>query len=329
MKRILRIPIQTSLIVIITVLIFEVIYRFSVIDFYKLELDTLNTGIRELDLSKGVDYLIFGDSFSATRNNYVDFLRKSSDKIFINSSIPGTGIKQVNLFFSRRFKEFAPKNIIYQVYVGNDLTDVSHLTNYNELSLIRNVYWDISDVILSSSYINSRLGNFKQGEENVDPKILNEFFVSDNYNNRSKMYLRSDRSYLYKSVTITDDFEKRYSMWIKEVEEFIKSIPKNISVTILFIPHCTQLSSYYMDNIVKIGATFKDKTKFNKINYSFFKKALLDLGKYKNVSLVNPLERLRSIDSFQNRLYYLNDPHLNDKGQEIIGVYLKEKLKLN
>ncbi|WP_299438784.1 hypothetical protein [uncultured Aquimarina sp.] len=311
----------------IVVLLFELSYRFSIIDFYKGEFEALNE-TKDIE-SKDVDYLVFGDSFSAAGNNYVDYLRQSKDKTFINSSIPGIGIKQVNTFIHRRLKKYTPKNIIYQVYVGNDLTDVNHLTNYKKISFARNVYWDMSDIILSSSYINARLGGFKSVKRKTGFNILKESFSIDNYNPRSKLYFKSDPEYLYKSVVIEGDFKNRYAIWIREVEKFITEIPLDTNVYIVFIPHCAQLNSFYYNNLKQIGATFLEEDEFNRTYYGFFKKASLDLKSYKNVSLVNPLEKLRESDSLHYRLYYENDPHLNDLGQKVLGNYLKKQLLLN
>ncbi|WP_298311627.1 hypothetical protein [uncultured Aquimarina sp.] len=152
MKKVLRWLYQTMIILIIVFFLFELSYRFSIIDFYKVEFTYLNDA--DSIESKKIDYLVFGDSFSATTDNYVENLRSSTNKTFINSGVQGIGMKQVNTFLHRRVQKYQPKNIIYQVYVGNDLIDVDHLTNYKELSLIRNLYWDLSDFFLSSSYIN-------------------------------------------------------------------------------------------------------------------------------------------------------------------------------
>ncbi|MDH7448038.1 hypothetical protein [Aquimarina sp. 2201CG14-23] len=327
MKKLFRFLFQTIIVFLIVMLLFELSYRFSIIDFYKAEFTYLND--TDSIKSKHVDYLVFGDSFSVAENNYINVLRKSSNKSFINSGVSGTGIKQVNTFLNRRLEKYTPKNIIYQVYVGNDLADVDHLTNYNKLPLIRNLYWDISDVFISSLYINAKLGQFKQRKMETDSNSIKESFATDSYNTRSKLYLMSDSSYLYKSITITEGFEKRYSIWIKEVREFIEELSKESRVYIVFIPHCTQVNSFYFNNFKKMGATFLNEDEFNKIEYGFFEKASLDLKAYKNVSLINPLEIFNKSDSLDHRLYYMNDPHLNDMGQKVLGDYLKEQLSLN
>ncbi|MBQ4804093.1 hypothetical protein J8L88_14620 [Aquimarina sp. MMG015] len=327
MKKVLRWLYQTMIVLIIVFLLFELSYRFSVIDFYKAEFTSLN-GANDIE-SKDIDYLVFGDSFSATTDNYVEYLRSSSDKTFINSGVQGIGVKQVNTFVNRRIQKYQPKNIIYQVYVGNDLIDVDHLTNYKELPLIRNVYWDVSDMFLSSSYVNYRLGHFKSSVAPINKTFNDQRFSVKDYNQRSKLYFKSDSAYLYKSVTAEGSFQHRYAIWIDELKEFIEGIPTDVQVFIVFVPHCSQLNSFYFNNMRELGAKFSDETEFKKMEYGFFEKASLDIQQYKNVTLLNPLEQLREKDTKEKRLYYLNDPHLNEYGQKVLGTFLEEELLSN
>ncbi|WP_299211959.1 hypothetical protein [uncultured Aquimarina sp.] len=327
MKRVLRLLIQTIVILIIVFFLFEMSYRFSIIDFYKAEFTHLNDA--DSIESKNIDYLVFGDSFSATQNNYIDFLRSSTNKTFINSGVQGIGVKQVNTFLHRRIQKYQPKNIIYQVYVGNDLIDVDHLTNYKKLPLVRNIYWDVSDLFLSSSYINYKLGYFKSRIKQINKTFNDERFSVKDYNQRSKLYFESDSEYLYKSVMTGGNFENRYSIWITELKEFVENIPTDVNIFIVFIPHCSQLNSFYFNNMRQLGAKFSEENEFKKIGYDFFEKASLDVKQYQNVIVLNPLQQLREVDAKEKRLYYLNDPHLNKEGQEVLGAFLKQELLSN
>ncbi len=316
---------QISIIGVITIILIELVYRYSVIDFYKSELQALNPDFK----SNPVDYLVFGDSFSASAKNYVDLLRVSSNKTFVNTSVPGTGIKQVNTFASRRLKKFKPKNIIYQVYVGNDLIDVDHITNYKKISFVRNLYWNVSDVILSGAYINYKLSHLKSTKIKGDTTNFHKTFDVKNYTLRSKIYLRADNEYLYKTATVFGDFEKKYRIWQEELKKFLSDIEEGINVYIVFIPHCSQVNTFYRKNISELGAVFIQEDRFSNINYPFFEKASLDFKDYKNIILLNPLQSLRAADTSNNRLYYLNDPHLNKKGQKVLTKFLKKHLQLD
>lgn len=96
---------QVLVISCITLLLLEVVYRYGIIDFYKAEIEALNSS--DAIESDAVDYLVFGDSFSTPTGNYVDLLRDVySEKSFLNLSIPGTRIKQVNIFAKKKIKKY-------------------------------------------------------------------------------------------------------------------------------------------------------------------------------------------------------------------------------
>ena len=102
--------VQLVIISCITFLLFEVAYRYGVIDFYKAEIKVLNPN-NSIE-STSVDYLVFGDSFSTPTGNYVDRLRsKHTEKSFLNLSIPGTGIKQVNTFAKKKINKSKLENV--------------------------------------------------------------------------------------------------------------------------------------------------------------------------------------------------------------------------
>ena len=97
----------------ISLVLFEILYRNSIIDFYQSETSHLNA---ESDLEKDtIDFLVFGDSFSATAKeiNYIDKLKQNNPSTsFVNVSVPGIGIRQVNTFAKEKIKQHQPKAII-------------------------------------------------------------------------------------------------------------------------------------------------------------------------------------------------------------------------
>ena len=105
-KKFVRGCVQLVIIISCTLLLFEVVYRYGVIDFYKAEIHALNP-IENIE-SDTVDVLVFGDSFSASEDNYVDQLReKHKELTFLNLGIPGTGIKQVNTFARKKIRKYS------------------------------------------------------------------------------------------------------------------------------------------------------------------------------------------------------------------------------
>lgn len=310
-------------------LLFEMLYRNSIIDFYKAETSHLNS---EADLANtSVDFLVFGDSFSATAKeiNYIDKLRANNPaKSFVNVSVPGIGIRQVNTFASSKIKKHNPKAIIYQVYVGNDLTDVDHLWSWEKFSLVRNIYWGISDYFLSLSYLNHKASIFSSHVTSRTTTMATDVFRTDYYDQRSIRFLNFDTSYFNNTLMLKTPFASRYDAWLAEMKTFIETIPKDIPVYVVWIPHCSQVNSYYMNNLKTLGATFEDEVAIQQGNYPFFAEATKDLKAYINVTQVNPLSVFQVNDTTDYRLYFANDPHINDNGNVVLSDFLQSEIGL-
>jgi len=175
-----KIAIMCLVILISTILLFEICYRFYLIDFYNVE----NNYFNNPDIKKKKTILFFGDSFTASNNNYISMLSDSfPESNIINAAVPGIGIRETSIFASTRIKQYKPDIVVFQVYTGNDFTDIKHDLNFNSLSLIRNLYWYFSDKFLGIRYINYKLGQFKKTEhyhfkekENFDSKSFNPQF---------------------------------------------------------------------------------------------------------------------------------------------------------
>jgi hypothetical protein len=140
-------------------LVFEIAFRFQIVDTYSPELRSYN---RPQDLT-GSDgrptMLVMGDSFTAGTATYVNILRgQLPDYRVINAGIPGTGIIEAAIIAPRRFQQFSPAVFIYQVYVGNDLFDITHPVNWATISPARNLYWGLSNYFRSLGFLNYRLG---------------------------------------------------------------------------------------------------------------------------------------------------------------------------
>ncbi len=329
LKRILvftKKTIQLIIILLIVVLLFEWSYRYYIIDFYKDSWQALNAS-QNIE-SQNIDVLILGDSFSAARDSYVSFLQKHNpDKTILNASVAGIGIRQHRLFAQNRIQKTNPKTIIYQVYVGNDLLDVSHLTNWEALSFLRNMYWTISDQLLSIAYLNRKLSFLKQNnKDEVIPIHIEDEFDKNKYTSRQKILIKADPAHLEKTVTLTDDFLEKYHRWKYEMEQLIKEIPPTSAVHIVFIPHCIQLNSYYQEHMEQLGASIRNTDQIAQEQYTFYKKAKEDFKAYKNVTLLNPLPFLKQKDTITRRLYYANDPHFNTEGHKVLFEFLNNKL---
>ncbi len=303
-------------IVLVILVLLEVSYRSDIIDFFSASWKHLNK--EELIKEQRADLLVIGDSFSANNESYVSFLRNYfPEKSIYNASQSGIGLNEVNVFAERRIDEVNPKAILYQVYVGNDLIDIKALRNFKKASIARSAYWEVSNYITFLKYANQHLNNFRNSP--ITHLKKESDFSFKNYNERTKLYATIDSGYLQKSIIISGDFEAKYRTWKKKFNSFLNKIPEDISVYVVFIPHCAQLNGYYCQNFETLG--FSVDNVFSD-SYPFFDQAKNDF-KGRHIKFLNPLSFLRSRDNEINRLYYSNDPHFNSNGHRELATYLK------
>ncbi|WP_420571708.1 hypothetical protein [Kordia sp.] len=327
LSKIKKFFVNTIVIGLLSLVLFEFLYRNSAIDFYNTETSHLNS---EADLEKSsVDFLVFGDSFSATAKeiNYIEKIKQDHPKVsIVNVSVPGIGVRQVNTFAKAKIKKHQPKAIIYQIYVGNDLIDVNHLWSMEAFSLARNVYWEASDYFLSLSYLNHKASAFSPRVNSRAYTMATDVFSVDYYDQRTKRFLNFDSSYLTNMLSLQAPFKTRYDEWLSYMQTFLETVSKDIPVYLVWIPHCAQVNDYYIDNLNSLGATFKDKAAVQEVNYLFFTQATKDLKVYSNVTQINPLSIFQVNDTFENRLYFANDPHINNNGNVVLSDFLQSEI---
>lgn len=321
LKKIAKFLGRSAVVLILALLLFECLFRCNVIDFYKSELNGLNTE-ESLKASKKKTLLIFGDSFSADLNGYVGHLRDSMESWnIVNSAVPGTSTKQMQQFFEDRLEEFSPDKVLIQLYVGNDFQDYSHTRNWSELSFSRNLYWLISDRLTCLQYFNYKMGGwFKSAPKMTDPKIEMSFDAAS-YNHREKVYFSADANSLYHSIQVKGDKASIFEEMMEDLSDMVEEI--DVPITVLVLPHAGQVTEQYRLNLIKIGAKLpKDVTTGD---FPFFDKLKKRLEKQSNVKVITPLFDFRS----NNRgaiLYFPNDPHLNAEGQLELYRFLRKNI---
>ncbi len=295
-------------------MLLEGCYRFQVIDFYKNELNLLNTLPED---NKNKVTLIFGDSFTAHPKSYIQKLRDYyPDQQFINTAIPGTGIYQHSVIANKRINDFKPDHILYQFYVGNDFTDVSHPVNYSTNSILRNIYWVVSDQLIFIQYLNSKLAKFNWNHQKVT-LFRSKEFNREIYNNRVKIYFKASPSHLGNTIQLKGDQKEIYQKWKLHFNNFLSTVPKDTKVSFLIIPQCAQVSKGYQERMELIGAQFNQS--MQSINYPLIQQIKID---FPEMEIINPLGYLKTLDAMGKRIYYENDPHFTLPAQELLGNYL-------
>lgn len=329
-KKFLSLLLYLLFVLVTTLLLLEVCYRFYVVDFYKGSLIGLNSK-EDLDSNKDQEtILVFGDSFSADTGSYVKYLRYALPEYrIINTAVSGTTIRQHELMAEKRINRFDPTVIIYQIYLGNDLLEYRHPTAGNALSLLRKIYWWVSDRMLVVAYINAKLPQLKKllnakTNKGKDAK-LSANYSPENYSQRVKMQFAVEPQLLEHTVLLEEERQADFHAYKQDLANLFRMKPTNCQLIVLLMPHCAQLGTPYLERMEKIGALFEDKAAFLNPNFPFLSELKTYFSK-DDYLFVNVLEYLNERED-DERVYYENDPHLNAEGQFIVANILASFLK--
>lgn len=300
----------------LTLILFEVSYRYQWIDFYSTEWEALNPDQKNTASEKT---LILGDSFSADPNGWVVKLKEvDTSTAYFNASVPGVGAETFRLIAKDRLKEVNPTHVIIQLYVGNDLFDHDKPVNWSELSVFRNLFWSFSSKFRVLNYLNYKSGQFSQPSVHTDSKFEEKFSVSS-YSERTKLYIDAEKNYPLYAVNLEGESLEIFDELIEELSEIEQMLNKGIQLSILVIPHCTQVHQKYRDRFNLLGSDLSDL----KIQENNWSKKLAKEG----FQVIDPLPLFKKHEELGKTLYFENDPHLNTEGQELLSKFVKNQLQ--
>ena len=327
----------------------ELVWRYQWVDFYRKELKALNPPSESNSDQKKSNILLLGDSFTAQTESYVAFLRKDLPHLnLINSAIPGTGIREALAIAPGRVEKFQPKLVIYQVYVGNDLSDIRHPSG-SALSWSRRTYWKIADRLGCIAWFNYASGQViyqareeksveKRAMENPesipedeqeDPKSNNPF-SPETYNQREKILLEGEPSLLKNSIMLEGGRNLQHEILLEGIKKLAQICAENdTKLWIMVIPHCAQTAPHYIEAMRTLGADLPLDIELLAPGYPFFaqmKTALESNPETRQTGLFNLQPRFSKEETQGKQLYFLNDPHLNQWGQAVIADFLKPHL---
>lgn len=335
LRKVSKIALYGVYLVVICLLLFEVVYRYQWIDFYSSEFETLNANLPDKSDGDQKTILICGDSFTADPNGWVSKLQKDfPDHRFVNAAVPGTGIDETLIIAPDRISEYKPDVFIYQLYVGNDLLDIDHPTNWGELPFMRNVYWSFADVFLSLRVLNYKIGqathHFDRDIEKYEPKT-DSIFEPSKYNAREKMYWKAEPGYFENAAMVSPDHLDDFQFLLEGLEELRTQLPTGCKMIVIAVPHAAQVNETQFNSMQHIFPDFPiNSTKAQWLedeNYPF-QFGLQQYAKLRsNVAVIDLLQFLRYVDAPDKPLYYVNDPHFTDNGHHFMAFAVARQLR--
>lgn len=315
-KKIAKLILNTFVISILTLILLEITYRYQLIDFYSTEWESLN---KNQTCETNEKILIFGDSFSADPIGWVTKIRViDTNSTYYNASIPGTGLETFRLIAKDRIDEVNPSTVIIQLYIGNDLYDFEKPVNWNELSILRNLYWSVSSNFRVLNYLNYKSGQFAMNSSDTDSKLKESFSVSS-YSERTKLYIRADSTFPVSTINLEGKSSEVFSQLVESIDEISQLLKEDVTLNILIIPHCTQVHKKYRNRFRSLGCDLNGL----KPHESIWSEQLRKKGYF----VIDPLEEFQKQEEQGEEIYFQNDPHLNSKGQDMLSNYILNQLK--
>jgi hypothetical protein len=302
-------------------LLMEMSFRFYVIDFYAPEFAALNP-VSVSESNEKPTVLFLGDSFTANADSYVGKLRNKLPFNLINGAISGTGVMEASFVAPSRIDEFDPEILIYQIYLGNDLLDIKHRTT-GSIPFLRRVYQNLSDNLRVLKFLNYRLAQIRFGFYNDlhSPMAQKGLpFSPDGYSARQKLIFQSEPNHIEDVLELKNGRDEDFKLLVDRINLIKNSLNENSKMVLLLIPHCAEVNVTYLDRMALIGS--ESKAGATDMFYSSLSSAFPGLDVLDLRGLFN------SQDSAGHRLYFENDPHLNENGQTAMANFVSDYLVL-
>ena len=300
--------------------VLELAYRFQWVDTYAGALHGLNTP-SELS-APGRTILVMGDSFSAFRDSWVKDLRvRFPNYRVVNSSVSGTGIVQADFMARRRFREFKPDLMVYQIYVGNDLADYRYPSSWTRMNPVRNVYGWASGWLRSLSFLNQALGGFSSdlSAKELQQRYEKPFSVDD-YNEREKIMLSAEPGLIENQVALAGGREADMPAYLERLDDLLQVCEAQGTQAILMVlPHAAQVEPSQLEHMKLLGATFGSQWPKGD-DYPFLNRLAAHVQG--RALVLSPLGDMRTAENSGLILFYPNDPHLTEAGQRWLGSWL-------
>jgi hypothetical protein len=325
LRKAARFSLKAGIAMAFLLVVLEIAYRNQWIDTYKAQLLALND--QATLESKDRTILVLGDSFSASDASWVGTFRKQMPGFrVVNCATTGTGIVQANIIAHKRFPQFKPDLLIYQIYTGNDLADYRYPISWSKLNPFRNLYWWFAHRFRSLAWINQALG---QAKSKASPEALlptfNAAFSPQAYTPREKLLLQAEPGLIEHQAFLRGGREDDMKGYLRRMDDILALCAEFGTVPyLLVLPHCAQVSEGQKRNMAALGAEFSSEWSTSP-DYPFLNRiAGHTQGR---ATVLNPLPAFQAAEATGKQLYFNNDPHLNAAGQEMLGEWVKSAIQ--
>jgi hypothetical protein len=316
--------------------LFEVCYRWQIFDSYRPELRSWNDPA-DLDRDDGRPTLLaMGDSFTAGVDSYPSRLRPLLPEVrVINGGLSGTGILEAGLAAPGWFRRFHPTYFVYQIFVGNDLFNLRYPHGREGVSMGRWLYWRVAERLWGVGFLNYRtaqlIASWRQRGERPSPPPENDPgpFNPDRYNMHERLYIHSDPWFLDDQINLEGSRKRDFEELERRLGDLLAlcSEPACHAV-VLVIPHACQVHRRYADNLAMLGARFRgpDVAAQEVVPFTAGLADFLERQGPGADRLIDVLGALRTHEADGDTMYYLHDPHLNMRGQQLVTEMVRARL---
>lgn len=306
-------------------LVLEVAYRYQWIDTYRKVPESLNPP--EALTGSGRTLLVLGDSFSALPHSWVERLRPALGGMrVINAAVSGTGIVQADIMAPALFDRFQPDILVYQIYAGNDLADLRYPVAWTRVNPLRNLYWTLAHNFRSLAWLNNAFGQWRNTQTPAELlPAFNAPFDPSRYTAREKLLLQADPRLIQDQALLGGGREDDMDAYLRRLENLLaRCEAQGTQVYLLVLPHCAQVSMRYTLQMHDLGADFSSDWKIQPDYPFLWRIAGYTQGR---ATVLNPLPAFQAAEAQGDTLFYNNDPHLNPKGQALLGDWVLRALQ--
>lgn len=202
--------------------------------------------------------------------------------------------------------------------------------NWHEVSSARNIYWKLSERLWSLAYINHRLGSLIPTSTITEkiPRTQVEKFNPNLFTTRDKQYFKSEPMLVENSALLKNGRDQDLKDYMLQMERLFSYVKEAAKIYVVIIPHSAQVTERYKHQAEQLGALFSDEFKSGSEHYPLAERMSDYFKRDLRIKVLNPINHLSSEEEKGKHLFYVNDSHLNQQGQEEIGKYLLNQIYL-